>query len=310
MRAALTLLAALALDDRFGEAPASAHPVRWLGRGIESIEAQAPLDGPSRLRYGAAMAGAIPLGAAAFALVASRLAQRVHGAVGFAFDVALLSSMLARRSLFERAHEVEASLEAHDLDAARATLGRHLVSRDTAGLDASEVAGATIESVAENLSDGFTGPLLAYALGGVPAAVAYRAVNTLDSMWGYRDAPYAELGRHPARLDDALNLVPSRVTAAAIVKAAALDGIESARRAFDTWLDEGDMTDSPNAGQPMGAMAGALGRRLEKREAYVLGRAFEAPGGDDIGRAVRLAHRASMLVAAAALVLTLWRARR
>ncbi|MEZ4502222.1 MAG: adenosylcobinamide-phosphate synthase CbiB [Dehalococcoidia bacterium] len=309
MRAALTLLAALALDDRFGEPPAAWHPVRLIGRAITAIEARAPLDGPGRLRYGAAMAGAIPFGAAAVALMASRLARRVHAVVGFVFDAALLSSMLARRSLFGRAREVETALEAGDLDGARASLGRHLVSRDTSELDASEVSGATIESVAENLSDGFTGPVLAYALGGMPGAVAYRAVNTLDSMWGYRREPYTELGRHPARLDDAINLVPSRVTAGVIVAASAVDAPEDARRAFDTWLDEGDLTESPNAGQPMGAMAGALGRRLEKRGAYVLGLGFEAPAAGDIARAVRIANRASMIIAASAVALTLWRHR-
>ena len=310
MRAVLTLLAALALDDRFGEAPARLHPVRLLGRIIEIIEARAPLDAPARLRYGAAMAGVIPIGAAVAAGVASRSARRAHAMLGFAIDAALLSSMLARRALFERARAVEASLEAGDLDAARGALGRHLVSRKTGDLETSEVAGATIESVAENLSDGLAGPVLAYALGGLPAAVAYRAVNTLDSMWGYRHEPHVELGRHAARLDDALNLVPSRVTAGALVAASRLDGADVAHRAFDTWIDEGDSTESPNAGQPMAAMAGALGRRLEKRGAYVLGRDLESPRANDIERAVRLADRASMLIAAAALVVTLWRAQR
>lgn len=311
MSSALALLGALVLDDRLGEPPPTVHPVRLMGRAIEAAEARAPEAAPARLRYGAVLAGALPFGAAAAAWTFSRLAHRRHRVAGLALDAALLSSMLARRSLLERAREVATALEAGDLEDARARLGRHLVSRDASALEAREVAAATIESVAENLSDGFTGPIVAYVLGGAPAAAAYRMVNTLDSMWGYRHESYAELGRRPARLDDAINLVPSRVTALAIVAAAAVtEGPAAARQAFDTWIDEGDTTESPNAGQPMAAMAGVLGVRLEKRDAYTLGRAYPAPHTEDIARAIRLADRASKLLAAgalAALGLRAWR---
>src|SRR5207253_11245026 len=118
-----------------------------------------------------------------------------------------------------------------------------------------------------------------------------------DALWGYRTPEFDALGRAAARLDDALNLVPSRVTALGIVAAARLQH-EDAANAAKRWWHEGGRTVSPNAGQPMAAMAGALGVRLEKQGTYVLGEGLREPEGSDIGRAVRLARRAAMLVGA------------
>jgi adenosylcobinamide-phosphate synthase len=164
------------------------------------------------------------------------------------------------------------------------------------GLTVEEVAGATIASVAENLSDSVIAPWLWHAVCGVPAAWAYRASNTLDAMWGYRDEPYEDLGAAAALLDDALNLVPARVTALAICMAAV--GRGAGAEAWRRWRREAGRTVSPNAGHPMAAMAGALDVRLIKRGAYVLGEELREPGVEDIADAVRLARRAAMGVAA------------
>ena len=145
----------------------------------------------------------------------------------------------------------------------------HLVSRDTAQLDEAQVAAAAIESVAENTSDGIVAPLLAYAVGGLPAALIYRYVNTGDSLLGYRDAEREWLGKIPARTDDLLNLIPSRVTA--------LLFILLRPQAWTVWRRDARLTASPNAGQPMSAMAGALNIELEKVAHYRLNAGARLP---------------------------------
>ena len=208
-----------------------------------------------------------------------------------------LETTFALRTLLARAAEVHAALEANDLARARALLARHLVSRDTSDLTAAEVAGATIESVAENLSDGVVGPWLAYAAFGVSGAFAYRTVNTLDSMWGYRTEQYAAFGWAAARIDDGTNWLPARATALAIIGASRILGGSEANATL-VWRRDAGNTESPNAGHPMAAMAGALGAMLTKRGAYTLGVPGRDPEPRDIIRAVRIARVAASLVAA------------
>jgi adenosylcobinamide-phosphate synthase len=214
----------------------------------------------------------------------------------------LLDATCSLRTLLARAGEVEAALEADDLPYARLLCSTHLVSRDTQDLSASEVAAATIESVAENLSDGVIAPWLAFAFAGAPGAAAYRVANTMDALWGYRTSEFEALGRAAAKLDDVLNLAPARLTALAIAVAAAarMYGVDaSAARAFTTWLTDARETESPNAGHPMATMSGALGVALAKREAYTLGAGLREPQAIDIGRAIGLARGAATLTAVA-----------
>ena len=208
-----------------------------------------------------------------------------------------LDTTFALRTLLVRAAEVHAALDSGDLPQARALLARHLVSRDTSDLTGAEVAGAAIESVAENLSDGVVGPWLAYAALGVPGAFAYRAVNTLDSMWGYRTEQYAAFGWAAARVDDGANWLPARVTALAIIGASRfLQGPDG--NATLVWQRDARNPESPNAGHPMAAMAGALGVVLTKRDAYTLGAPGRDPEPRDIVRAIHIARVAASLVAA------------
>jgi adenosylcobinamide-phosphate synthase len=151
-----------------------------------------------------------------------------------------------------------------------------------------------VESVAENTSDGIVAPLFFYALGGLPAALAYRFINTADAMLGYRDAVHLWLGKVPARVDDLVNLVPARLTAALLVLASSLLG-EEARQAWTVWRRQAGQTASPNAGQPMSAMAGALRVELEKVGHYRLGADQPLPGARDIARAIRLVYGATAL---------------
>jgi adenosylcobinamide-phosphate synthase len=297
MRRALVFSAAAAIDSRFGEPPNRLHPVALLGRSVGLLEGRAPREAEERKRFGTGVAAALPVAAGVLAAAVPGLGGGRWSPLRLAGEAGMLSTAFALRSLLDHAGEVRAVLQAGDVEGARRVLSTHLVSRETAGLDGSGVAAATIESVAENLSDSVVAPWFAYTIGGLPAAWAYRAVNTLDAMWGYRDETYRHLGYGAARLDDALNYVPSRLTALAICAAAAEEG--RAGEAWRTWRRDGARTESPNAGQPMAAMAGALGVELSKHGAYVLGSGYRRPEPADIDGAVRVARRASALAGAA-----------
>jgi adenosylcobinamide-phosphate synthase len=217
---------------------------------------------------------------------------------GILLEALALKPAFAVRRLFEAAGDVESALGAGDVATARARLGRDLVSRPTESLASDEVTSAAIESAAENLVDSIAAPILAYAGGGLPAAWAYRAVNTADAMWGYRDGRYERFGKAAARLDDLLNLLPARIGAFALVAGAALVG-ENAAGAARLACSQHRRTASPNAGWPMAAMAGALDVGLAKRGAYRLGDA-ELPSSPD---AIRRARRVLGAAAAVSAVL-------
>jgi adenosylcobinamide-phosphate synthase len=213
--------------------------------------------------------------------------------------VYLLKSAFAVRDLAAAALRVRRCLAGDDVDGARGALVS-LVSRETATLTPPLISAAAIESVAENCSDSIVAPLLFYIVGGVPGAVAYRAINTLDAMIGYR-GELEWLGKAAARLDDVANFVPSRLTALLLAVAAPL-GRGSVARAFTIWRRDRARTESPNAGHPMATMAGALGVVLEKQGAYRLGAGLRLPGAEDITRAVRLMSGAAALTTALVLL--------
>jgi adenosylcobinamide-phosphate synthase len=209
---------------------------------------------------------------------------------------ALISTTLSMSGLAEAAQKVETGLREGRLERARTRVG-HLVGRDTGDLSESEVCRAAVESVAENTSDGVVAPMLYGMLFGAPGALAYKAVNTLDSMVGYRQPPYEDLGWASARLDDLANLAPSRLT---MLSTAAVAGLPL--RTLLIAVRYGPLTASPNAGMAEAAFAGALGIRLGGantyggvlREGPILGDG-RLPAPDDIGRAVRLMRRCCVL---------------
>ncbi len=288
------VVAALLLDALLGEPPEALHPTVWMGRMIAALEKEAlkPKSPHARRLAGVILAFSIPT------LVYLSTRRVLYVAPRRVFGAALISTALSMRGLAEAAGAVERELREGNLERARTSVGE-MVGRDTADLPASEVARAAIESVAENTSDGVVAPMLYGLLFGAPGALAYRAVNTLDSMVGYRRDPYAELGWASARLDDLANLVPARITAltAAAVSGRPLRTLETVRR-------YGPLTASPNAGRVEAAFAGALGLRLGGSNAYcgvvrkgpILGDG-RRPGPDDIRRSVRLMRRCCMLLA-------------
>jgi len=292
---AVVMSLALMMDLLFQDPPNRFHPVAWMGAVIAAAKRHAPRRGPwAQMAYGAGLALGGAVTTAALGYGVERLAALLQLAWKVPIQALLLKMTFSLRGLASAADEVRHALEADNLDEARRLLSWHLVSRETACLDASQVAAATIESVAENTSDGVIAPLLYYAVGGLPAALAYRFVNTADAMLGYRDPMHEWLGKVAARLDDLVNLIPARLTALLLTGAAAIAG-ENVVGAWRIWQRDRALTASPNAGHPMSAMAGALGVELEKVGHYRLGRGQRRPLAGDIDRAVRLTRVAAVL---------------
>lgn len=282
------LCLALLFDLILGDPPNRYHPVAWMGSAIGIVRCWTPDGGRlAQLLYGAFLVVGGAASAVGLARLPGRAINRLPAPWGWLVEAGLLKMTFSLRGLAAAAQEVEAALESRDLPEARRLVSWHLVSRDTTALSPAQVTAATVESVAENASDGVVAPLLYYTMGGLPAALAYRFINTADAMLGYRDPAHEWLGKVPARLDDLVNLLPARVTAGLITLAATLVG-ENARGAWRTWRREAGKTTSPNAGHPMSAMAGALGVELEKVGHYRLGAGGRQPLAEDIGRAVRL----------------------
>lgn len=284
---------ALLLDAAFGEPPEAVHPVVWMGRAVGAlVPPDPPRAGSATLLRGAATALGGAAASAAAAGLLTLIARPAPRPVRAALDGIELWPLLALRSLLGAAQRVSDALQDQDLPRARDEL-RWLVGRDRDELDATLVASAAIESVAENLSDSVVAPLLYARAGGPAGAALHRFANTADAMVGYRDR-HRLGGKASARLDDLLGLVPARATAL-LLAAAAPAGDGSPRGALRVLRRDGGRTPSPNAGRPMAAMAGALGVRLEKPGHHVLNPGGAAPGAADIARAVRIARAATLL---------------
>ncbi len=208
---------------------------------------------------------------------------------------------LAMKDLASESTKVQKALEAGDLEKARKQVSR-IVGRDTENLTAGGVTRAAVETVAENFSDGVIAPLLCMLVGGAPLALTYKAINTMDSMVGYKNEKYVNFGRGPARLDDAANWIPSRISAFLWMAAAGLTG-NSAKGAFRIWKRDRRKHASPNAGQTEAACAGSLGVRLagpisyfgEPVEKEYIGDKDRKITPKDIGKANRMMFVGSVL---------------
>lgn len=291
LNAALALAAVL-MDAVFGE-PRRWHPLVGFGRFASAIEQRlwvpAAINEAQRWRGIVAVALAVlPCTLIVFAL------DRIPHA-GFFVSVIALYFAIGHRSLREHALDVYGALSRDDLPLARSKLAR-MVSRDTQDMNATRIAAATVESVLENGNDAIFGTLFWFAIGGAPGAVAYRLVNTLDAMWGYRSERFLHFGWAAARFDDALNFVPARLTALSY----ALLGHTAC--ALRCWRIQAPTWDSPNAGPVMAAGAGALRLSLgggawyhgEWAERSALGEGMPADAGA-IPRALNLVLRTLLL---------------
>lgn len=276
--------AALAWDVLVGEPPVGVHPVVLLGKVVHALERFAPEGPRARRAYGVSLACGVPLAAAATGAWADRVGRA--SLAGFLLRAWLWKGAFALGALGEASRAMGDALSEGGARAGRAVLP-HLCSRDPADLDEAELVGAAVASLGENASDSFVAPVMYGGWLGLPGALAYRAVNTLDAMIGYRTARYAELGWASARLDDLLNLVPARATAAALLLAGACHGGDAAG-GLRVLRRDARAPESPNGGYPMAAMAGLLGIALEKRGAYHLGATGRRPRPADLARAWQL----------------------
>jgi adenosylcobinamide-phosphate synthase len=291
------LLLALIIDVLFAEPPGAVHPVVWMGKAIEYLK-NIPLTNKklqgifmvivmSGISF---LAGVVVVNAAFFLPETIALLVLAY----------FLKSTFSFRMLLTFARHIMNRLEPSTLDAAKHDL-KALVSRDTTGLDEPHIASAVIESTSENFVDGIVSPLFFYLILGVPGALAYKAVNTLDSMVGYLNEEFIELGWASARFDDFLNWVPARLSLIFIIAASLFTG--SPANAVNISLRDRNRTLSPNSGWPMAAAAGALEVKLEKQGHYVLGKDFRMPKKSDIEHATKLIGLASIFLFVSVLAL-------
>lgn len=282
--------------DALLRVPDRLHPVAWYGRAASRIVHIAPLAGAVRAGIaGVLIAVGLPAAAVGLAHVALETSRSVP-ALHMFLQVALLYSCVCLFGLLDAARTLARTLREQGLEAARPRL-RWLCSRDPDALDAPGLANGTIESLAENLSDSVVAPLCFLICFGVEGAVAYRAINTLDAMIGYRGR-YEWLGKASARLDDLANFIPARITTLLLAAAALTFGRSSGvsvARGIAVWWRDRARTESPNAGQPIAMTAGLLGVRLDKPGHYVLGETLRTPAPSDIPSAITLCKRAGLL---------------
>ncbi|MFA5374442.1 MAG: cobalamin biosynthesis protein [Dehalococcoidia bacterium] len=283
---AAALALAVAWDIALGEPPNVIHPVVGIGKAIGLLERIAPKANRfAQFVYGLLVALLLPAVLAAGAYFLAQWLKEVWIPLYVVVVAILLKTCFSIRGLQTSANDIRISIEKNDTSGTSEKL-KSLVSRDTKQLTPEQSASAAIESVAENTTDSFAAPWLYFAIFGLAGAVAYRVVNTLDAMIGYH-GKYEYLGKASARLDDLLNLVPSRI-AALMIAAVSLLTRDNMKRSLKTLFKEGHHTESPNAGLTMAVMAGALGVKLEKTGHYVLGVGLRPPTPSDITKSIRI----------------------
>lgn len=269
MEKIVILLIALTLDLAFGEPPNNWHPVAWLGKLISSEMKLAPRRGKFRqMAYGIGIV-LITLGLVLATIYFALTQLNEINFIAYTIISGLLLKLsFSLRGLSKAVDLIKKSLAKDDLEQARLSL-KSLVSRDTTKLTQSQVISAAVESAAENICDSFVAPLFYFFILGVPAAIAYRIINTFDTMIGYHGR-WEYLGKFSARLDDVANFIPARLTALLIVLAALICR-RNISQAWHIMLRDHKKTESPNSGWTMSAIAGALEVQLEKVGHYKLG---------------------------------------
>ena len=284
------LFLAILLDIIIGEPPVFLHPVVWMGNLINFFVIRAPKR--HKLLYGLFMA-AFCTGTALLAAMA--ITSSGEGLISLIIAAFFLKSTFSIRMLSVSALRIRKDLEDGNIEKVRSDL-KTFVGRDTSKLNTSQSASAVIESLAESFVDGILAPLFYFLMFGLPGALVYRMINTLDSMVGYSKEPFKDLGYASAKLDDIANWVPARLSLLFIFMASIFFGkpLETIR----TCIRDHGKTASPNSGWSMSAVAGALGVRLEKVGYHVLGEKYGEPQPFHINRAAGIVGFSSFLVIA------------
>ena len=297
------VLGGFVLDALFGDPAWLPHPVVYMGKAISKLEKflrpRLPKTPQGELLGGAIVAFCLPVGTFLLTGLVCWGAARLHPLLGLAVQMFWCGQALAARGLVQESTNVYIELKKTDLPGARKAVSR-IVGRDTAELTAEGVTKAAVETVAENASDGVIAPLLYMLIGGVPLALTYKAINTMDSMLGYKNERYLYFGRVPAKLDDVANYLPSRLAALLWVAAAAFTH-NDAKGAWKIWRRDRRRHASPNSAQTESACAGALGVQLAGPAYYfgqyypklTIGDALRPIEPEDILRANRMMYVAS-----------------
>lgn len=295
MNILILLFGAVVLDLLIGDPSWIPHPVVLIGKLISKAETLLRKAFPAKLRFaGKILAVTIPLFTLAVTFLLLWVCYQINPLFGLTVEIFLGSLTLAAKSLKKESMKVYEQLEKGDLPKARYAVSM-IVGRDTQNLDETGVTKAAVETVAENTSDGIITPMFYLAIGGTPLAMCYKAINTLDSMVGYKNEKYIDFGRASAKLDDAANFIPARIAGVLMVISAYLTGMDG-KNAWKIFRRDGRNHASPNSAQTEAACAGALQVQLAGN-AYYFGKLFEKPTiGDpirpvevqDISRANRL----------------------
>ena len=296
---ALSVFAGFLLDCLLGDPLSAAHPVVLMGKLISFLEkklrSRFPKTPQGERTAGTIMALLVPLVSAGAGLLLLYLAWRVHPWAYFAVSAFLCWQCFAARCLMTEAKKVVTCLETQGLAAGRRQVAM-LVGRDTENLSEEQVIKAAVETVAENTSDGVVAPLLWMVLLGAAGGLFYKAINTMDSMVGYKNEKYLHFGRAAAKLDDGANYVPARLSALAMIGAAFLLKLDG-KGAWRVWRRDRRNHASPNSAQTESACAGALGVRLGGDASY-FGQLYKKPTIGDPRRPIEWAdvHRACKLM--------------
>ena len=297
------VLGGFVLDALFGDPAWLPHPVVYMGKAISKLEKflrpRLPKTPQGELLGGAIVAFCLPVGTFLLTGLVCWGAARLHPLLGLAVQMFWCGQALAARGLVQESTNVYKELKKPDLPGARKAVSR-IVGRDTAELTAEGVTKAAVETVAENASDGVIAPLLYMLIGGAPLALTYKAINTMDSMLGYKNEKYLYFGRVPAKLDDVANYIPSRLAALLWVAAAAFTH-NDAKGAWKIWRRDRRRHASPNSAQTESACAGALGVQLAGPAYYfgqyypklTIGDALRPIEPEDILRANQMMYVAS-----------------
>ena len=272
------VLGGFVLDAVFGDPAWLPHPVVYMGKAISALEkglrARLPKTPEGELWGGRILAFCLPVGTFAITSLVCMGAAALHPLLGLAVQVFWCGQALAAKGLVQESMNVYQELTKPDLPAARIAVSR-IVGRDTQRLDEAGVTRAAVETVAENFSDGVLAPLFYLLLGGAPLALCYKAINTMDSMLGYKNEKYLYFGRTAAKLDDVANYIPSRLAALLWIMAAAFTR-NDAKGAWRIWRRDRRNHASPNSAQTESACAGALGVQLAG-PAYYFGEYYPKP---------------------------------
>ena len=306
----IALLIGFFVDLLLGDPHSIPHPVVWIGKLITAVEKFVRRIFPKTVRGENIAGGVLWLIVAGISTAVPALllyaAYRVHPAAGLVLESIMCWQILAAKSLRDESMKVYAALKKGVPEEYRRAVSM-IVGRDTAELDDLAVTRAAVETVAENASDGVIAPMLFLALGGAPLGFFYKAANTMDSMLGYIEMPYKNIGLVPAKMDDVLNYIPARLSALLMLAAGALLGMD-AKNGWRIWRRDRRNHASPNSAQTESVCAGLLGVRLAG-DAYYHGELHKKPYIGDALREIEyedIPRAGRLLYATAALSLVLF----